>query len=302
MRKEAGRAEGSALGHVHKSIPRLGYDGAMNQIASQFIAGLISDRGGAPVSIVGDGQSLDVLLVAGNFFEGEDPRQIIRALQAAAGKGRVFYVPGPRDLKGKTIEEGVRDLRHAARGTRVRVLYRNAVDILGVRILGATLWPNLELMGRINLEESKKHLAGQEDFRSIVGASGKPLTAAEVRWEHDRDLKWLNTHLARDPSTPKLVLSHFAPSAKSLEKPLTIDSAGQGSSLEHLAKKSMAWAHGHVPYKVFYRLGNDAGRGLVMANPLLNGKSKEPALLHLCFSGWFVAPVPAEPASQEDTT
>lgn len=251
------------------------------------------------MSIVGGGESLDVLLVAGNFVEGEDAKATIRALSKAVGKGRAFYVPGLRDLQGKTIDEGVKALRQAARGTRVRILYRNAVDILGVRILGTTLWPNLELMGRVNLEGSKKAAANSRGYQAIVGASGSSLTPEEVLWEHQADLQWLQKQLARDPKTPKIVLSHFAPSAKSLEKPLTLESASQASSLEHLAKKSMAWAHGHVPFKVFYRLGNDAGRGLVVANPTLNGKSKDPALLHLCFSGWYVAPLPEEPAQEE---
>lgn len=263
----------------------------MNQVSSTFIAGLISDRGGAPVSIVGDGESLDVLLVAGNFIGESGAKETIRTLSKAVGKGRVFYVPGPEDLRGKTIEKGVQALRQAARGTRVRILYRNAVNILGMRILGATLWPNFELMGRSNQEKSKQIAVSSKDFKAILGNGGKGLTAEEALWEHRRDLEWIQRQLARDPGTPKLVLSHFAPSAKSLEKPLTLESAGQASSLEGLVKKSMAWAHGHVPYRVFYRLGNDAGRGLVMANPLLNGNSKDPSLLHLCFSGWFAAPI-----------
>lgn len=209
---------------------------------------------------------VDILVVPGGLDMGLGPDEGMALLARRIGKGRVLYVPGLEDLAGATIEQGVKALRTAAKGKRLRVLYRNRVDIGGVAFLGAMFWPSLTMMGTAHNQVVDGLVQKFPSYQTIVGSSGGSLRAAEIRHEHSRDLAWLKRQLTADPTIPKVVITHFAPAARSLEPPLSLESALHASSAAGLVKQSLLWIHGRASHPVLYRLGRDPEKGLVVGD------------------------------------
>lgn len=218
-----------------------------------------------------------VLAIVGSWVEDLPAAERMALLSKCAGKGRVLYVPSLADLKGATIEQGIKALREATKRKAVRVLYRNRVDVAGVTFLGAMFWPSLTLMGTAHSKAIDELVDQLPAYQAIVGAGGGRLRAAEIRNEHARDLMWLKRQLAADPLTPKVVLTNFPPDARSLESPLSLESALHASAAESLVKQSLLWVHGHTRWPVSYRLGRDLEKGWVVGEgPNFPGDASPP--------------------------
>ena len=218
-----------------------------------------------------EASGVDVLIAAGDLLNGNEPETAIARLSKAAGKTPVLYVPGNHEFFGHTIESGLERLRQAAKNTKVRILYRQSVTIGGVEFLGATLWSGFELFGPTQRARCEK--AAQEqlyDFKRILGTSRKPITPAQVRAEHLKDVEWLGKHLKKNTRPPTVVISHFAPSALSLKKGKGSDplSAYFANANDALVVQANAWVHGHVHQSRHYRLAQAAeNHGVVLSNP-----------------------------------
>lgn len=218
-----------------------------------------------------DASGVDVFIAAGDLLNGSEPETAIARLAKAAGKTPVLYVPGNHEFFGQTINAGLARLREAAKGTNVRILYRQAVMIGGVRFLGATLWSGFDLFGPTQRAKCEKaaqtHL---HDFKCILGPTRKPITTAQVRAEHLKDVEWLGKHLKKNTAPPTVVISHFAPSALSMMKgkgadPLT---AYYTNANDSLVVHANTWLHGHVHQNRHYRLAQaKENHGVVLSNP-----------------------------------
>jgi hypothetical protein len=240
--------------------------------ASSFRLGLVSDLHleNTPDFVL-DTSNLDVLAALGDILSGEvESATGVDYLAQAAPHIPTLYVPGNHEFEGGTIDQGLARLRKRAKGTKVKVLYRDAVDLFGVRFLGATLWASFDLFGVENRtkcqQEAQKHL---HDFKTILAKNGRPFTPAMVRAEHAKDLAWLTAQLAKDPKIPKVLLTHFAPATGSLLRSYGNDplSAYWVNPCENLVKQAMVSMHGHVHASFDYRLSAaPEGRGRVLAN------------------------------------
>lgn len=218
-----------------------------------------------------DASGVDVLIAAGDLLNGTQPETAIARLSKAAGKTPVLYVPGNHEFYGQTIASGLERLRAAAKNTKVRILYRQAVTIGGVEFLGATLWSGFDLFGPLQRPKCQKAAQeSQPDFQRIFGTGRKPITPAQVRAEHLKDVEWLGKHLKKNERPPTVVVSHFAPSPLSSKKgrgndPLT---AYYCNANDDLVVKANAWLHGHVHQNRHYRLAQaEENHGLVLSNP-----------------------------------
>jgi predicted phosphodiesterase len=199
----------------------------------------------------------DVVVLAGDVHPG------LRGLAWAAVQWPdrpVVLVPGNHEFYGHTYQALVRKLeaRAASLSPHVHVLSDRAVVVDGVRFLGATLWTDFALLGAapVGMAAAQTEMS---DFRRIrvEPRYGKARPTDAVLWHH-RSTRWLRERLHEPHAGPTVVVTHHAPSRRSLN-PLYSDpvASAYASNLDALVEESRVplWVHGHTHHCVDYRLG-----------------------------------------------
>ena len=191
----------------------------------------------------------DLVILAGDIAR---PRE---AVSWASGFAKpVLYVPGNHEFYGGSIAGTVKELKQLCAATNIHVLDNNQVIVDGVRFLGTTLWTDFMLFG----EGAKRVAAMQEavafmrDFSRIrvdetPGALFTPDDAAAL---FNVDAEWLASKLAESHRGPTVVITHHAPSRKSIH-PRFADSLLNAcfvSDAERLVdgRRARLWIHGHT--------------------------------------------------------
>ena len=193
----------------------------------------------------------------------------------------VVYVLGNHEYYGNVFPGLAEELKREAAGSHVHVLERDAVHIGGVEFLGCTLWTDQELW---QSREASANVLEQtlNDHRRIRSqATGKALRAGEARATHAASRAWLEACCATAPERPRVIVTHHAPSPRSIPpaewQALERDGmeseaglrllmrAGYASRLDPHVKASGAalWIHGHIHAPADYRIGVTR----VLANP-----------------------------------
>lgn len=206
----------------------------------------------------------DVTVLAGDIHT--KGRSVAWAL--AAFPGRVLIVPGNHEYYGGHLQRTLAKMRGVADG-RVMVLERDAVVIDGVRFLGATAWTDLHSTGdfpealavaarRMNDYVAIRCERGGHAYARLspaVTAAGATVTRL-----------WLETALAAPCAGPTVVITHHAPSLRSLpggsaSEPLD---ASYANAWDHLfGPAATLWLHGHTHHAADYV----AGGTRVVCNP-----------------------------------
>ena len=166
----------------------------------------------------------------------------------------VLYVLGNHEFYGGSIDGVINGFHRLCAGTAVRVLDRSGVVIGGVRFLGATLWTDFELFG----DGQKKKAALLEarhqmrDFSRIRcrEASGALLTPEDSVDLFKHHAGWLQEALATPHEGPTVVITHHAPSPRSIHPRFasSLLNACFVSQAEHLlgGDRVQLWIHGHT--------------------------------------------------------
>jgi predicted phosphodiesterase len=198
----------------------------------------------------------DVIVLAGDTSTGT--RGLAWAINAWPDQP-VLYVPGNHEFYGHSYPRLVRKLDERARGTNVTVLSDRAIDLDGVRFVGSTLWTDFQLDGN----ETRAMAAAQEimlDYRRIrVDPGFRRLRAKDTVMWHTSARRWLEATLFAPTELPLVIITHHAPSARSLNLNVRDQaSAAYASHLDELVVRSKArvWVHGHTHFCVDYQLGN----------------------------------------------
>jgi predicted phosphodiesterase len=197
----------------------------------------------------------DVIVLAGDIAR---PPQAI-AWASALGKP-VLYVPGNHEFYGGSLEGTLAQLRALAAGTPVRVLDDEEVCIGGVRILGSTLWTAFRLPGIADREAAvQAAMHFMRDFSRIRLRDGDAtlLHADDCAALFQRKSAWLRERLAQPHDGPTVVISHHAPSLRSIH-PRFAGSAVNlcfVSDAEDLLAGADLWVHGHTHDSFDYRVG-----------------------------------------------
>jgi predicted phosphodiesterase len=191
----------------------------------------------------------DVVILAGDIARPSE------AVAWARDFGKpVLYVPGNHEFYGGSLDGIGADLKRLAAGTCIRVLDSAEIVIGRVRFLGTTLWTDFELFG-----EGESRVAamaqGQDlmrDFSRIRLTEGEhtvfsPKDSAAL---FEQAARWLDARLGTAHAGPTVVITHHAPSRKSIHprfahSPL---SACFVSDAERLLSGSRVqlWIHGHT--------------------------------------------------------
>lgn len=228
--------------------------------------GIVSDLHLSRAPQAPPGGGADAYVLAGDLGRPAEAIAWARALGKPA-----FYVPGNHEFYGFALPQVVRELREHAEGSQVRILDNDEAILAGVRFLGTTLWTDFLLDGDGEaLDRAMREAATRlHDFRRIHldeqrQATFSPLDAIAL---FRRNAAWLRDRLQRPWDGPTVVVTHHAPSPRSLDprypgSPLNPSFA---SDLEHLMEdlRPHLWVHGHLHHSVDYVCGGTR----VLSNP-----------------------------------
>lgn len=208
----------------------------------------------------------DLVVLAGDIGKG------VRGVQWATRwfpEVPVVYVPGNHEYYGGALPRVTAKMRSAAEGTNVAVLDREAWLGTGVRVLGATLWTDFALFGVSSVfASSEAARAGLNDYRRIrTSPRFSKLRPIDTQREHRESLAWLRARLAEKTDGPTIVVTHHAPSLRSIAPQFSTDplTPAYASNLDELVESSGAvlWLHGHTHHASDYRIGDTR----VVCNP-----------------------------------
>jgi Icc-related predicted phosphoesterase len=208
----------------------------------------------------------DAIVLAGDIARPE------QAVAWAAGLGKpVLLVAGNHEFYGGSITGTTGWLRALCAGTSVHLLDMGELVLQGVRFLGATLWTDFQLF-----EEQHRRAEAQEaalrfmrDFQRIRMTDDdetlfSPDAAAALFARH---AGWLQEQLAQPHDGPTVVITHHAPSARSVHPRFAGSpiNACFVSHADHLlgAQRACLWVHGHTHDSFDY----DVGGTRVLCNP-----------------------------------
>ena len=127
----------------------------------------------------------------------------------------VLYVPGNHEFYGGHLTRTLEKMR-AASSDQVRVLDRDEVILSGVRFLGATMWTDFAATGNPPIAAFTAQ-NGLNDFKQIRTADFRRIRPADLISESAKTRDWLRAKLADPFDGPTVVITHHAPSMRSLE-------------------------------------------------------------------------------------
>lgn len=212
----------------------------------------------------------DVTVLAGDIDRGK------RGLQwahQAFGDRPVVYVAGNHEYYAHALPKLTNELL-AASEEPVHFLERTSAEIEGVWFFGCTLWTDFQLLGSPALARDTAQLK-MNDYRKIrVTPQYRKLRSRDTLALHYRSRAWLEAAIERGETHGAVIVTHHAPSARSLAPHPAPDwlQPAYASALDPLVEASGArlWVHGHTHWPVDYWIGKTR----VISNP--RGYADEP--------------------------
>jgi predicted phosphodiesterase len=230
----------------------------------------------------------DVIVLAGDIAR---PPEAV-AWASTLGKP-VLYVLGNHEFYGGSVAGTAAQFRALAAGTPVRLLDDESAVIGNVRFLGSTLWTDFLLFGEGEgrQEAQAQAVRFMRDY-SRIRTGEEPqavLTPGDTAARFQLHAAWLARELAKPHDGPTVVITHHAPSTRSIHPRFegSMLNACFVSRAEHLLGGGRAnlWIHGHTHDSFDYVV--DGTR--VVCNP--RGYSKGGVNENAAFDPGFVAEV-----------
>ena len=191
----------------------------------------------------------DLVILAGDVARPE------QAIAWASGFAKpVLYVAGNHEFYGGTVTGTLARLKELTAGTQVHVLDNDEIVIDGIRFLGTTLWTDFMLFGTEERRAAsmREALAFMRDFTKIrcTETGDAKFIPADSAALFARHAQWLEERLAQVHAGPTVVITHHAPSPRSVH-PRYADSLLNAcfvSDAEHLldSRRVHLWIHGHT--------------------------------------------------------
>ncbi len=190
----------------------------------------------------------DIVILAGDIAR---PAQAIE--WATALRKPALYVPGNHEFYGGSIDGTLATLRSLCAGTNVRLLDDDVIELHGIRFVGSTLWTDFMLQGADRRERAMQEgRRFMRDFSRIRATEDSPtvFTPDDSAARFAVHARFLGEQLAQPFAGPTVVVTHHAPSPKSIHSRFR-DSVLNGcfiSDLERLLDGARVdlWIHGHT--------------------------------------------------------
>lgn len=206
----------------------------------------------APLDIV-EQPDIDIVVLAGDIQRGLDGLHwAINTFSVP-----VIYVPGNHEYYEQLRPQFLSTLKQAANGTHVHVLDQDTVTIDGIDFFGATLWTDFCFYETPDMDMAYAQ-RNVLDFHIIEEAEEKlfsPQRSTEIFFE---SVQWLDTALRNSNARKRVVITHHAPSAKSVVPRFAGSPLNPAftSRLEPFIEKHPIdlWIHGHMHTALDYEL------------------------------------------------
>jgi predicted phosphodiesterase len=204
----------------------------------------------------------DVVVLAGDIALADEGLQWARTQWASEP---VLYVAGNHEFYNawtndfSTMSEISARLRTRPAETNVTFLENDELVVGGCRFLGCTLWTDFALYGPVDRVGAMLR-GGQfmADYVHIYRERHAPLRPADTLALHQASVHWLEERLGGGFPGPTIVVTHHAPSAKSLAPRFSRDPQAPAfaSDLERLCGRERVrlWIHGHTHHSVDYEI------------------------------------------------
>jgi predicted phosphodiesterase len=209
----------------------------------------------------------DVVVLAGDIHT--KARAPAWAAQAFPGTP-VLYVSGNHEFYGEALDQ-VGDAIRLESKKYPNVHYLDCDDhvLQGIRFLGVTLWTDFLLFGsdlRSNVMVDVGNVMNDYQRIRIASAGYRKLRPLDTAQLHVSQKAWLERKLSEPFPGPTVVITHMAPSRRSVAPEYASDpvSGAFASDLDELARQATLWIHGHTHTSFDYLLGQCR----VVANPL----------------------------------
>lgn len=173
----------------------------------------------------------------------------------------VMYVHGNHEGYGQNLDDVQEEIKQAcARAGNVHFLHCSEYMIGKVRFLGAAMWTDFRLFGDDSRQASMREAeAVMTDYKRIrLATKGyRKLRAADTAHFHSMQKSWLNSKLGDAFDGINVVVTHMAPSMRSVATQFEHDlvTAAYASRLDDLAAKADLWVHGHMHESFDYMIG-----------------------------------------------
>jgi Icc-related predicted phosphoesterase len=194
--------------------------------------------------------AFDVLVVAGDIWEGDSERALRIVARLAGGKPAVFVMGNHEHWDG-VLHRGLAEAKRQAERLGVTLLDGNAVDLAGVRFLGGTLWADGRLSG---IDATPDQETGERIDVAHAGGTRR-ITVGDAIGLHRKTRRAFDRLLAAPRDDRKVVVvTHHAPHPLCL--PPEVRSAWvagiSASDLSGLIGSGQVdlWVHGHIHARI----------------------------------------------------
>ncbi|SKC08397.1 Predicted phosphoesterase [Sphingobacterium nematocida] len=171
----------------------------------------------------------------------------------------VIYILGNHEYYKGSYPKTLNKIKDASKGTNIVVLENDRFDFNGIRFHGATLWTDFSLFG----DPVKYGIMCQgkmNDYRMIRrDPSYSKMRSIDTFRLHQFSRLWLEDSLEESTSFRNIVVTHHAPSLKSIPTEFKNDylSAAYASDMEEMITRFQPeyWIHGHIHTPIKYEIG-----------------------------------------------
>lgn len=191
----------------------------------------------------------DIIILAGDIARPKE------ALEWARGFSKpVLYVAGNHEFYGGNLASTANDLQALSAETNIHILDNTEMVLHGIRFLGSTLWSDFNLYGAGAIREQAitEALAFIRDFSRIeTGASpAQTFSPSDMEALFNANRLWLQNKLDQPFDGPTVVITHHAPSPKSIhprfEGSLINNCFVSDSEYLMGSERVVLWIHGHT--------------------------------------------------------
>ena len=187
----------------------------------------------------------DVVILAGDIGVGMGG---LRWAETRFPDRPVIYVPGNHEFYRHDIAL-IDELKRQA-PDHIRILNDEGVIIDGVRFLGSVLWTDFALFGDADKFFAMQQARQQMTDFSIIQNDGRRFTPEDAIRLHTASRNWLAAMLAEPFDGKTVVVTHHAPSSRSVHPRYARDllTPAFASNLETLMAggRVTLWIHGHM--------------------------------------------------------
>jgi hypothetical protein len=230
--------------------------------------------------IPSEAMDVDALLLAGDVSTQGRHVDVALLLWDVLRKP-VVMIRGNHEFYDAKIDEVIADdtARIAEinkKGGDIRMLDGTSTEVAGTRIVGATLWTDLDLFPGSSMAARAAVKNSMNDFWEIRKPDGKFLDIEEWIDMHWKDRKAISDILETPFDGPTTVMTHHAPLRamlhKNYDRPNTRDDLGNAGFASDLGEEMQnfhfdQWISGHSHEAMHVRVRSASGPAEVMSNP-----------------------------------